>query len=690
MKRARGSSAKKGSANDASDPIDTVLRRYKVEQLTSEPLHFVTRNIELSSKMRRLTKDLFDLGKKEARSQAAAGPLPELIIDNFDDQQIWEELQLQNHAVTSFSQPHISAFEADATQATEEEEPVQDGDASRSSASDGAEESDRDEDGAEDAANASSDDEDEEGEAEEGGLLGFGAGESHLQTESDLEEEAALAAALDRVDDDPDDFERLGLAAEEEPEQPRKKRHAHHAGGEPKFLVLSDMERFVNQAEEEENARRDREEKGLPDPQSEGEEDEDEDAEDGDGDVRYEDFFDPPPADNPNEESSEYLEDDDVSRDQFDQAGEQVAKDTGSSEERASADDEDDSGEGDELGDEDGSAEGAAEDGLSDAEEEEKPTTRKSRVELEKEAMQKKIASLEEANMAPRPWQLLGEVTGVKRPQGSLLEVHLDFEHATKIQPLITPEITASIEELIKQRVVDTIFDDPVRKAPLDEKKWKPPAKLSDEKSKQSLGEIYEEEYLRQTHGVEKPSEVNASHEELSRVYKRLCLQLDAICHAHYTPKAPVEDMTIKNVPAIAMEETTPLGVSNAQRQTPAEVYSAPKSLKSTTEFTREDRHKAHKARKHRRHMELKEKAAKQRAVEALNPSLKKKESTKDADRRARKGRNVTVGTTTSGKPTSMVKSKAFFQQMQENAALGNKPTVAPSGKKDKAATLKL
>lgn len=179
-------------------------------------------------------------------------------------------------------------------------------------------------------------------------------------------------------------------------------------------------------------------------------------------------------------------------------------------------------------------------------------------MELEKEALQKKIASIEEANMAPRPWQLLGEVTGAKRPQGSLLEVDLDFEHATKvsillllpsrslhcttqIQPLITPEITASIEELIKQRVVDKIFDDPVRKAPLDEKKWKPPAKLSDEKSKQSLGEIYEEEYLRQTHGVEKPSEVNAAHEELSRVYKRLCLQLDAICHAHYTPKPPVE-----------------------------------------------------------------------------------------------------------------------------------------------------
>jgi hypothetical protein len=88
--------------------------------------------------------------------------------------------------------------------------------------------------------------------------------------------------------------------------------------------------------------------------------------------------------------------------------------------------------------------------------------------------------------------------------------------------------------------------------------------------------------------------------------------------------------------------------------------------------------------------MELKEKATKQRAVEALNPSLKKKESSKDADRRVRKAKNVTVGTTSSGKPTSMVKSKAFFQQMQDNAALGNKPTLIPSGKKDKAAALKL
>lgn len=88
--------------------------------------------------------------------------------------------------------------------------------------------------------------------------------------------------------------------------------------------------------------------------------------------------------------------------------------------------------------------------------------------------------------------------------------------------------------------------------------------------------------------------------------------------------------------------------------------------------------------------MELKEKAAKQRAVEALNPSLKKKQSTKEADRRVRKAKNVTVGTTSSAKPTSAVKSKAFFQQMQENAAVGNKPTLASSGKKDKAATLKL
>ena len=40
--------------------------------------------------------------------------------------------------------------------------------------------------------------------------------------------------------------------------------------------------------------------------------------------------------------------------------------------------------------------------------------------------------------------------------------MHLDFNTATKLPPTITRETTNAIEALIKQRVLDELFDDPV------------------------------------------------------------------------------------------------------------------------------------------------------------------------------------------------------------------------------------
>jgi U3 small nucleolar RNA-associated protein MPP10 len=40
--------------------------------------------------------------------------------------------------------------------------------------------------------------------------------------------------------------------------------------------------------------------------------------------------------------------------------------------------------------------------------------------------------------------------------------VHLDFNTATRLPPTITKETTNKIEDLIKQRVLDELFDDPV------------------------------------------------------------------------------------------------------------------------------------------------------------------------------------------------------------------------------------
>jgi U3 small nucleolar RNA-associated protein MPP10 len=52
--------------------------------------------------------------------------------------------------------------------------------------------------------------------------------------------------------------------------------------------------------------------------------------------------------------------------------------------------------------------------------------------------------------MNPKPWHLTGEARAAERPKDSLLEVHLDFNTATKLPPVITKETTNAIEALIK------------------------------------------------------------------------------------------------------------------------------------------------------------------------------------------------------------------------------------------------
>lgn len=52
--------------------------------------------------------------------------------------------------------------------------------------------------------------------------------------------------------------------------------------------------------------------------------------------------------------------------------------------------------------------------------------------------------------MNPKSWEMIGEAHARDRPMNSLLEVHLDFNAATKLPPTITKETTNLIEALIK------------------------------------------------------------------------------------------------------------------------------------------------------------------------------------------------------------------------------------------------
>jgi U3 small nucleolar RNA-associated protein MPP10 len=70
-------------------------------------------------------------------------------------------------------------------------------------------------------------------------------------------------------------------------------------------------------------------------------------------------------------------------------------------------------------------------------------------------SLSKQIAQLEAENVAKKEWMMKGEAASKDRPQNSLLEEVLEFEHIQKIAPAVTEEKTQNLESLIKQRILE-------------------------------------------------------------------------------------------------------------------------------------------------------------------------------------------------------------------------------------------
>ncbi|CAI5495537.1 unnamed protein product [Closterium sp. Naga37s-1] len=179
--------------------------------------------------------------------------------------------------------------------------------------------------------------------------------------------------------------------------------------------------------------------------------------------------------------------------------------------------------------------------------------------EIRLERLRKRMRQLEAENLhvEARHWTMRGEVTAGSRPKNSALAADLDFEHAARPAPVITEEVTQTIEEIIKKRILNQQFDDVERKAKPVATPVKGRLELDDNPSAQGLAEIYEAQFLKAA--GQAPEGMSATEQikyEAARMFKHLCTKLDALSHFHFAPKPIMDDIDVTaNVPAIAMEE---------------------------------------------------------------------------------------------------------------------------------------
>jgi U3 small nucleolar RNA-associated protein MPP10 len=290
-------------------------------------------------------------------------------------------------------------------------------------------------------------------------MLGKQTAEDADQAEDDIADE----------DEDEEDDEEQG-DDDKEPDM-------RHVGvGEDQFFDLDEMERYIGE-EEDKYMRREAKKaqklmaKGhdgvndddddLDDDEDEEEEDDldlfaeaDDDEEDDGADLRYEDFW-------GTETSSKH-----ASKKQKKEKQEKKAWKQAESDEEDEEDD-DEEGQNNELFDD---AEEEGEDSYDEDIDSADEGSRKAKAanseqlstyEKAQLRIKEKIAQIEAELIGEKPWQMQGEVEGRMRPENSLLSAMIvDMERASKPTPVITVEKTATLEDMIKKRILDQNFDD--------------------------------------------------------------------------------------------------------------------------------------------------------------------------------------------------------------------------------------
>ncbi|XP_058762827.1 M phase phosphoprotein 10-like isoform X1 [Vicia villosa] len=524
-----------------------------------EPPSLLVPNSTVSETARAASKYLFS----SLRPFSLKSPLDQLLVDGYDAEQIWHQIDLQ-------SQPLLSTLRRRLNQLAKNPEEIAELKKVPSDVANKAEPKEQDQWG---------------------------------------EEFDGFDEELDEADEDEDDFEETEGEGEEDDEDDEEEEKGEGGGIGDKFLKIDELNDYLQKEEDnyEKGEEGDQDSEADDDLEKAGEFEIDEDEDDNDEEdvedveaeaiyARYDDFF-----GGKKEKGSKRKEQLRSKREEqlFENKKEKGSKRKEQLLEKTEDFDVED-----------------------DMESDEQKTRTASTHEKQLEKIQSNIKLMEKANIEPKTWTMLGEVTAAKRPVNSALEVDLDFQHNVRPPPVITEDMNSSIEEMIKKRIIEGRFDDVQRAPKLSSKVPREVKELDDNKSKQGLAEIYEQEYVQKIDPTSAPLSANDKlKNQASILFKKISLKLDALSHFSNAPKPVIEDMSFQtNVPALAMEEIAPVAVSDAAMLAPEEVFDGKGDVKEEAELTQAER-KRRRANKKRKFK-----------AEAVKRSEKKAKSEKKPD----------------------------------------------------------
>uniref|UniRef100_A0A2K6F749 Uncharacterized protein n=1 Tax=Propithecus coquereli TaxID=379532 RepID=A0A2K6F749_PROCO len=396
----------------------------EVGKATGRPECFLTIQDGLASKFTSLTKVLYDFNKILENGRIHGSPLRKLVIDNFDDEQIWQQLELQNEPILQYFQNAVSETikEEDISLLPESEEQECEEDDSEMEA-----------DGQEDLEQVL--------EQEEASDIDADSPKEDERAKNSSKFDLRKSPVFSDEDSDLDfDISKLEQQSKVQSKMPKKSREKSIV--DDKFFKLSEMEAFLENIEKEEEQKNEEEDEDI-DFFEDVDSDEDEGGLFGSQkpksskssrNLKYRDFFDPVESD----EDIASAHDDELGSDKDE---EEIAQEAA---EELSISETDEDNDLEENEDDKQHKESLKRVTFALPDDEETEDTNvlnvkknsdevKSSFEKRQEKMNEKIASLEKELLEKKPWQLQGEVTAQKRPENSLLEETLHFDHAVRM-----------------------------------------------------------------------------------------------------------------------------------------------------------------------------------------------------------------------------------------------------------------